>query len=131
MARELLRLGRGIDAAADLHWRGKSWDPASAAAVVAFPLLPSPFLLPPSLLPLPLLPLLALRKESSTYKWAKEGRKGVRRQRAQQENSPIPLGHAEGQLHGSNCTFGAGLAGTAVGLTTRAQNTMMSRYKRG
>ena len=56
MARELVRLGRGIDAAADLHWRGKSWDPASAAAVVAFPLLPSPFLLP-----LPLLPLLALK----------------------------------------------------------------------
>ena len=119
MARELVRLGRGIDAAADLHWRGKSWDPASAAAVVAFPLLPSPFLLP-----LPLLP-------PSTYKRDKEGRKGVRRQRAQQENSPIPLGHAEGQLHGSNCTFGVGLAGTAVGLTTRAQNTMMWRYKRG
>ena len=51
MARELVRLGRGIDAAADLHWRGKSWDPA---------LLPSPLLLP---LPLLLLPTLALRKD--------------------------------------------------------------------
>ena len=69
MARELVRLGRGIDAAADLHWRGKSSgksrDPASAA-VVTFPLLLSPLLPSPLLplpLPLPLLPTLALRKD--------------------------------------------------------------------